>query len=196
MSCDQVKKNTPDKYLNQTGVVKERYASDQVEVTKQLKASLIKREDFFDNSAYSDSTQLLIDTILYSPDLNKLAVFLIIKNPEDKHLLPNKKYEWYYDGTCYLGTRQKDTISLSWIGPSFTNSNDQKDLSEIIRTSYFKEYASKDTGGKNTQKYNLNDVRFWNSPIWKEIQNKKIRRLEFEEAKRKHPENIYDKQVQ
>jgi len=38
----------------------------------------------------------------------------------------------------------------------------------------------------------LNDVRFWDCSIWKEIEDKKIKKQEFEEEKRKHPENVYE----
>ncbi len=193
-SCDGMKqkKYTPKEFLNHTVIKKEDYNKDSIEVVKQLKGFLLKQEDFFHNKAYFDSTQLIIDSIIYSPDFNKLAVFVITKNPVHRQLVPDKNYDWYYDATCYLGIRKNDTISLSFIGPSFTNSYNKSELSSIIRDSYFTDFATKDTIGLHTYKYNMNDVRFWDCSIWKEIEDKKIKKQEFEEEKRKHPENVYE----
>jgi hypothetical protein len=193
-SCEGIKqkKYTPMEFLNHTTVKKEDYTKDSVEVIRHLKGLLLKREDFFNNKAYFDSTQLIIDSIIYSPNFNKLAVFAITKNPVKRQLMPDENYDWYYDATCYLGIRQNDTISLSWIGPSFTNSYDKSELSSIIRDSYFTDFATKDTIGLYTYKYNLNDIRFWDCSIWKEIEDKKIKKKEFEEEKRNHPGNIYE----
>ena len=193
-SCEGAKKkeNTSKEFLNHTVIKKEDYTKDSIEVVKQLKGFLLKQEDFFHNKAYFDSTQLIIDSIVYSPDFNKLAVFVITKNPVYRQLVPDKNYDWYYDATCYLGVRKNDTISLSFIGPSFTNSYNKNELSNIIRDTYFTDFATKDIIGLHTYKYNMNDVRFWDCSIWKEIEDKKIKKQEFEEEKRKHPENVYE----
>lgn len=194
ISCEGIKqkKYTPKEFLNHTIINKENYNKDSAEILKQLRFSLLNHEDFFNNKAYFDSTQIIIDSIIYSPNFNKLAVFIMIKNPTYRQLAPDNKYKWYYEATCYLGVRQKDSISLSWIGPSFTNSYNKSELSDIIRDSYFTEFATKDTVGLYTYKYNLNDIRFWNSSIWKQIENKIQKRKEFEEEKKNHPENIYE----
>lgn len=192
-SCEGVKlkKYTPKEFLNHNVTKKEDYAKDSSEVVRHLKDLLLKREDFFNNKAYFDSTQLIIDSIIYSPDFNKLAVFAITKNPVKKQLAPDDNYEWYYDATCYLGVRQNDMISLSWLGPSFTNSYDKSELSGIIRDFYFTNFASENRVELYAYEYNLNDIRFWNCSIWKEIENKKIRKKKFEEEKINHPENVY-----
>lgn len=193
-SCDGMKqkKYTPKEFLNHTVIVKKDYAEDSIEVVRQLKDLLLKQEDFFHNKAYFDSTQLIIDSIVYSPDFNKLAVFVIAKNPVYRQLVPDKNYDWYYDATCYLGVRKNDTISLSFIGPSFTNSYNKNELSTIIRDSYFTDFATNDTIGLHAYKYNMNDARFWDCSIWKEIEDKKIKKQAFEEEKKKHPENVYE----
>jgi hypothetical protein len=194
-SCGGTNKNdTSKEFLNHATIKREAYTKDSIELIQQLETYLIEKKDFFHNSAYSNSTQLIVDSIIYSPDFNKLAVFLIIKNAVHKQLIPSRTYYWYYDATCYLGIRQNDTINLNWIGPSFTNSYDKNELSSIIRDSYLTNFAAKDSKGLHSYKYNLNDVRFWDSSIWKEIEDKKIKKQEFEEEKRKHPEKIYEPQ--
>lgn len=193
-SCEGMKqkKYTPKEFLNHAVINKEDYNKDSLEIISQLKVSLLNHEDFFNNKAYFDSTQLIIDSIIYSPGFNKLAVFVMTKNPTYRQLMPDKNYKWYYEATCYLGVRQNDSISLSWIGPSFTNSYNRSELSDIIRDSYFADFATKDTVGLYTYKYNLNDIRFWDSSIWQEIEDKKHKKKEFEVEKKNHPENIYE----
>lgn len=182
--------DTPNEFLNYTVIKKEDYTKDSVEILHQLRTLLIKREDFFDNKAYFDSTELRVDSITYSSDYEKLAMFIITKNPTYRQLVPNKKYKWYYDATCYLGIRQSNKIALSWIGPVFTNSYSLQNISHDIREAGFRTFATKDTDG--IYAYNFNDKRFWNSPIWKKIAEEKLKKKEFEEEKKNHPENIYE----
>jgi len=158
--------DTPKEFLNHSQISKKGYSGDSMAINRQLKLLLLKRKDFFANTAYSDSMEVIIDSILYSPDFNKLAVFVIMKNSTDKQLHPDKNYDWYYDATCYLGIRQRDSINLNWIGPVFSNSFSRESISNDIRSACFKTFATEDTSDK--YKYNLNDIRFWNSPIWTE----------------------------
>src|SRR5690349_20814888 len=96
-SCrnSNTKNNTPKEFLNHTEIKKNDYSKDSIIIVNQLTALLLNRENFFHNKAYFDSTQLIIDSIFYSPDLNKLAVFLMTKNPTHRQLMPNNKYKWY-----------------------------------------------------------------------------------------------------
>jgi hypothetical protein len=194
-SCEGVgeRKYTPKEFLNHIVIQKENYSKDSVEIIRQLQNFLKRHDDFFYSKAYFEGTQIIIDSIIYSPDFNKLAVFVITKNPTSRQLLPDKKHDWYYDGTCYLGLRQNDTICLSRIGPNFSNSPNKKELSIMMRETYFTTYATfKDTSGAYRYKYNIDDIRFWDCPIWNEIEDEKIKKQEFEEEKRKHPENVYE----
>jgi hypothetical protein len=71
------------------------------------------------------------------------------------------------------------------------HSTNRKELSKDIRQACFRTFVSKDTTEQYTQKYNLNDIRFWTSSEWKKIEEDKIKKNEFEEEKIKHPENVY-----
>ncbi|HEX8278677.1 MAG TPA: hypothetical protein VF540_08270, partial [Segetibacter sp.] len=141
---------------------------------------------------YFEGTDVLIDTILYSPDFEKLAILLLTKNPTSRQLMPTKDEDYYYNGTCYLGIRQQDTIALSWLGPNFSNASDRQELSKDLREACFRTFVSKDTTAHYANKYNLNDIRFWTSSEWKKIEEDKIKKKEFEEEKIKHPENVYE----
>ena len=190
----QKKTSTPREFLNHSSIKKEYYLRDKIELKRQFKLLLLKREGFFDNSAYSDSMDLIIDSILYSSDFNKMAVFVIVKNLTKRQLVPDNENTWYYDATSYLGIRQGNTISLTWKGPVFTNSSSESDISVDIREACFNNFVTKDT--TDIYEFNLNDIRFWSSSIWKEIEYEKIKKQRFEEEKRRHPENIYESKVQ
>jgi len=182
--------STPREFLNHSSIKKEYYLRDKIELKRLLKWLLFKREGFFDNSAYSDSTDLIIDSIVYNSDFNKMAVFVIVKNLTKRQLVPDNENTCYYDATSYLGIRQGNTISLTWKGPVFTNSSSERDISLDIRVACFNNFVTKDT--TDIYEYNLNDTRFWNSSVWKEIEEDKIKKQEFEDEKRMHPENIYE----
>lgn len=184
--------DTPDQFLNKTVVKKEDYIKDSFTISTKLKELLLQHEDFFYSKEYFEGTGIIIDTILYSPDLKKLAVLVLTKNPTSRQLMPTENEMWYYNATSFLGVRQSDTISLSWLGPIFTNSTDKQEQSNYIRQECFRTFVSKDTTEKFAHKYNLNDVRFWTSSEWQKIEEDKIKKKEFEEEKIKHPENIYE----
>ena len=184
--------DTPDQFLNKTEVKKEDYTKDSLTISTKFKELLLKHEDFFYSKEYFEGTEIIIDTILYSPDLKKLAVLVLTKNPTSRQLMPTENEIWYYNTTSYLGVRQGETISLSWLGPGFTNSTNKQEQSNYIRQECFRTFVSKDTTEKYAHKYNLNDVRFWTSSEWQKIEEDKIKKKEFEEEKIKHPENIYE----
>ena len=139
-------------------------------ISSQLKVDLLNSKDFFSNSAYFDSTKIIVDTIVYYADLKKLAAFIIVENPTYRNFLPTDKYGvYYYEGTCYLGQKIDDSLRLSWLGPSFSNSVKKEDLSAIMKSYFFTGFARNDTTAPHFCKYNLNDIRFedcnyWNTP--------------------------------
>lgn len=190
----ELRKNTdtPDQYLNKTVAKKENYTKDSLIILAKLKQLLLQHEDFFDSEEYYEETDIIVDTIVYSPDFKKFGVLFLTKIPTSRQLIPTENEKWYYNGTTYLGLRQSDTISLSWLGPSFTNNTDKQEQSNYIRQKCFRTFVSKDTTEKYAHKYNLNDVRFWTSSEWQKLEEDKIKKREFEEEKIKHPENIYE----
>jgi len=184
--------DTPDQFLNKTVVKNEDYTEDSLTISTKFKELLLQHEDFFYSKEYYEGTEIIIDTILYSPDLKKLVVLVLTKNPTSRQLMPTENEMLYYNATSYLGVRQSDTISLIWLGPSFTNSIDKQEQSNYIRQECFRTFVSKDTTEKYAHKYNLNDIRFWTSSEWQKIEEDKIKKKEFEAEKIKHPENIYE----
>ncbi len=190
----EFRKNTDtlDQFLNNAANKRENYSKDSLQISHNLKKILLQHEDFFYSKEYFEGTLIIIDTIIYSPDFNKLAILFITKNPTSRQLMPTENEDFYYNATAYLGVRQKDIISLSWLGPNFSNSTNRKELSKDIRQACFRTFVSKDTTEQYGQKYNLNDIRFWTGDEWKRIERDKIKKKEFEEEKIKYPENIYE----
>jgi hypothetical protein len=170
-SCEGLRQKqlTPARYLSRNQPQRQQYVADSIKTVKELTSLLLSRKSFFSNNAYWDATGVMVDTILYNANFDRLAVLVMTKNSVDRQLKPDKNYHWYYDATCYLGVRKNDSIVLHWIGPSFTNSYDSVELSGIIRNYYFTEFANNDTSGKVTYKYNLNDTRFWEDAIWQQV---------------------------
>jgi hypothetical protein len=175
-SCNYrgIKERTPKEFLNNVVISKKEYKKDSVEIIKQLEEFLEGHENFFYSKEYYDSTQLFVDSIIYSPDFNKLVVFLITQNPTYRQLGPDKKHKWYYNANCYLGIRHDGKIILTSIGPSIRNSVDKDKLTKMIRDTYSSIYSKfKNYDGSYMYKYNVGDIRFWDCPIWKEIEVKK-----------------------
>lgn len=192
-SCDGMvfKRQTPKAFLNHTIAPPHIYTADRIKAIKQLTAAMLRNEDFFSSDNYDDSTALFVDTILYAPDFNKLAIFIITKNSTSKQLYPERYFEWYYEGTCYLATRQQDTLDLYFLGPGYTNSYERPRLVKIMHDDYFHAFTTTDTTGPYAYKYNLNDTRFWTSDVWQRKEEAKAQRKAFEEERIKHPENVY-----
>jgi hypothetical protein len=184
--------DTSDQYLSKTLPKKEDYIEDSLAISTKLRGFLLQHKDFFYSKEYFEGTDIIIDTIVYSPDLTKLGILVIAKNPTSRQLIPTKDRNYYYDATVYLCVKQHDTLDLIWLGPSFTNAMDKSELSRDIRQACFRRFVDKDTPRKYAYDYNLNDIRFWTSSVWQKVEEDKIRRKVFEEEKIKHPENVYE----
>ena len=178
--------DTPKEFLSHTLIKKGDYSKDSIEVLKQLTYLLHKHQESFFLKDYFDSTLLIIDTILYSPNFNKLAIFVITKNPTYRQLMPNNHYNWYYYGYCYLGIREKKAINLTWINGGYGNFYDKDDLASSLRQFYFRHFVySKEI--TKAYAYNLNDKRFWDCPIWEKIIEEKLKKKRFEEEEKNYP---------
>jgi hypothetical protein len=185
-------RDTPEAFLNHTVAAKGIYTKDSVEILNTLRYFLKSHQQSFHSEVYYDSTKLSIDTILYSPDFSKLAAFVITRNPTSRQEMPDLRYDWHYDGYCYFGTKQKDSIDLIYLDSGF-GSNFRKKVTESLRTNYFRLFATiKDISGEYKYGYNLDDIRFWSCPVWKEIDDIKQQNRAFENEKKNHPENVFE----
>ncbi len=186
-------KKTPKEYLNTTKVDKKKYSSDSTKIVmKAYQFVKEHKESLYSKNNY-ESTQIIVDTILYSPNFKKIATIIIAKNPTSRQLMPNKKYNWYYDGAYYIGNIDKDSININWIGALYTNYNDLGSISKIIRSDYFDKYSSTKDNNGNEKLYNLDDIRYWDKSVdWKNLEYTRKMQKDFEIEKLKNPENVYE----
>lgn len=169
LSCTERKIYTPEAYRNNVKIDADGYAKDKDVLVHQIRGLIDKHEQSFHSKEYYDSTELQIDTILYSKDYQKVILFVLTKNPIHRQLKPAKNYDWYYDAFCYLGIREKEGFKLKWMDSySLINFYDRKKASEGIKDTYFTEFATlKEVNGEYKDKYNLDDKRFWDDPFWR-----------------------------
>ncbi|MEY8761856.1 hypothetical protein [Chryseobacterium tongliaoense] len=165
-------KNTPEKYRSETQVTSQKYTSDSLKLVNQMHSLIKEHKESFYSGEYDNSTQIIIDTIMYSSDFNRITFFVITKNPVKKLSKPEKNYQWYYDATCYIGQRIQDSFNLKWVGPNYTNSYDLEHISKEIENYFFKKRAS-EPAYNGEKKYNINDTRYWTSSDWKNLNPKK-----------------------
>lgn len=170
-SCKDVtfKQPTPDAYLNKSKPEEAVYRRDTSILKARLLQLLTIHQGFFGNSAYDSSTQVLVDTVVYSPDFNKAAILVMTKNPASRQLKPDTNSTYYYDGTAFLVMR-KDSFLLEWLGPNFSNSNSKTTLSHQMRDYFFHAFADKDSSKRYFSSYNLDDKRFWGTSVWEMFQ--------------------------
>lgn len=166
-SCEGMifNKATPKAYLNESKPSEAVYRQDTARLRTHLLKLLAAHQDFFGNSSYDSSTELLIDTVVYSPDFRKAAAIVMTKNSTSRQLLPDTSSEYYFDGTSFLVMR-KDSLQLEWLGPNFSNSSNQTALSREMRDYFFHQFADKDSTKRYFSPYNLDDSWFWNTSVW------------------------------
>lgn len=194
--CASISDTTPKKYRNKTKVSSEIYKADQ-EILKDSIKNLIIRRDLAYYSKDNDLfTEVIIDTILYSPMKDKVVFFVITKNSNDKLISGGKRNEYNYNAHCFIAYLKEDSVfsDIYWIRASNINNfiNIEK-TSFRIREMYFNDFSKRqDINGNSLYKYNVNDIRFWNGPIWKTMEEEKLNEQEFEVEKKNNSENIYE----
>lgn len=179
---------TPSEYVSNIVINKKEYSSDSASVVLQIHDFVKNHQESFYSKEYDESTRIVVDTILYSYDREKIAAFIIAKNPIHKLRVPDKRYKWYYNATCYLGIKNQDSYFLSWIGPNYSNSYDLGSISRKIRDYYFKQRSS---NNNSNDEYNINDIRYWNNgEEWQKIEHKREMQNDSVGEKLKNPENV------
>jgi len=164
-------KPTSGEFVSKVVTDSSSYLRDKRILSARLETLLNENGQSFYSKEYSRGAQVYIDTILYAPSHNQIALFAITKNPTSRQLQPNKHYQWYYDAYCYLGKRDADTFDIRWLSTfSCINYYDSSKVSKRIRKKYFYEFAAlKDVDSKPLYGVNLDDKRFWTNRIWKKL---------------------------
>ncbi|MBZ5856416.1 hypothetical protein [Flavihumibacter profundi] len=166
---------TPKEFINQVTIDNSVYSKDSVAILADMYSKMRNREASFTNPEYFDSTVLTIDTIMYDSSSNKIAVFVIAKNPTYRNPHSDSKLPYYYNANCYLGKRIEADSSIFELKClcrfSEINFDDKETIVKALKEDFFLELATVlDEKKEPVFKYNLNDKRFWESPTgWRRM---------------------------
>ena len=121
---------------------------------------------------YDTLTEIFIDTILYSPNHDKIAAFIITRNSNDKLLSGGDSSKYHYNAHSFVGKRSsgEKNWDIKWFRRlNFVRHDTYDYISKKIRYRYFNSLAQiKGSDGKSQYKYNFDDIRFWDGPVWNE----------------------------
>lgn len=192
MSCNfkSQKKGTPKEFINNVIVDSLIYSKDSAKVLAELYMKMKNHEASFENPEYFDFTELIIDTLIYDITLNKIAVFVVAKNPTNRNPYSDSKLPYYYNANCYIGKRNFNDSSLFELEClcrfSEINFDDKETAVEGLKEDFFIELATVlDENKQPVFRYNINDKRFWDSPTgWKGM---------FEETRSKNENILFEK---
>tara|TARA_R110000868_G_C10868093_1_gene762048 strand:- start:890 stop:1471 length:582 start_codon:yes stop_codon:yes gene_type:complete len=163
---------TPDSYLNKTTISDASYRTDSSFFSHKIDSLIKNKESAFYPKSYSSTSEIYIDTIVYSPDSLKSAFFVILKKPNSSLLVSDNPKGFHFDAKCFLA--QRDSISEPWKVKWFRIMNinrysEYESISSQIQKRYFEDLIKiKDETGKSRFGVNVNDLRFWDSPAWSE----------------------------
>ncbi|MEM6738287.1 MAG: hypothetical protein AAF620_19680 [Bacteroidota bacterium] len=171
-SCQQKQVGipTPDEFKYINTFTREGYLKDSLEINEKIERMINKKEGPYYVKEHDSLTEVFIDTILYSPHNNRIATFVITKNSNDKLLSPGNPNEYHYNAHCFIADRKVsgEEWNLKWFRRlNFTRHETYNYVSEKIRYRYFNNLAQlKGANGESQYKYNFDDIRFWDGPIW------------------------------
>ncbi|KQS53399.1 MAG: hypothetical protein DCE86_16610 [Flavobacteriaceae bacterium] len=207
VSCqNRTVKETPKEFISKTQAPKSLLSKDSINLVHLIKEEIKLHKGGYHAESYDDDAVIIIDTIMYSPDFNRL-VFFIIDKVENKKLYPkdwdkekvkpiekygNLPYEGYhYNAKAYIALRANGTLQIN----NFfrLNINDYTNLGEIKNRQkqvFFQEFSAVNEKGFE---YNPDDIRFWNNPnVWDKIKQDEAKWKSFNDEKLKNPKNVYE----
>ncbi|HVX92807.1 MAG TPA: hypothetical protein VHA74_01700, partial [Candidatus Dojkabacteria bacterium] len=92
----------PNKYFYRDTTNRETYKKYEAILFDSIKAFIKEKRGPFYPKEFDSSTEVFIDTILFSPDQKKLAFFVVTKNYNDKLLSKGNKHEFHFGANCFL----------------------------------------------------------------------------------------------
>ena len=162
--------STPKEFENVVRVSDSTYTEDSLYFATQIMSLIEKKESAFYPESYSFTLQVYIDSILYSPDLTKSAFFVILKKPNNVIMGMENTKGSHFDAKTFLAERNGGSgeWTLKWFRIMNINRySNYNEISKLIRKRYFEDLRKiNNEDGQSRYKYNLNDVRFWESSAW------------------------------
>jgi hypothetical protein len=207
VSCqNKINNQTPNKFLSKVNASKEMYSKDSLSLILCIKKEIFYNRGGYNANFYDQSTPIIIDTIIYSPNLDKV-VFFVIDSVENKKTYPKNlsqdkidsmqklaslPYDGYhYNGCAYIGEKNGDSFEVyDFFRIYLGKYKNIHNLKNRLRQVFLIEYSKVQEKGFE---YNVDDKRFWdNSNVWDDMEKNKKTQQEFDELKKTSPENIYD----
>ena len=103
---------TPDDYKYINLFTKEEYTQDSIFVHSKIKEFIREEAGPYYVKEHDSLTEVFVDTILYSPNHDKMATFVITKNSNDKLLSKGDPDEYHFNAHCFIG--RKKSVNRDW----------------------------------------------------------------------------------
>lgn len=155
------KTSTPKEYLNQNKVLKQNYTKDVTILRKTVGFYIDSTRATRSPKSKSKLLSVEIDTIFYGSE-GKIAFLYLSKNKNP--YVTNNKDSIQFEGGCFIALKEKKNNSIKLIDKlkyGVTTSEIPNKISEDLRTMYLREMNYIEG------RYNINDMRFWESDVWK-----------------------------
>lgn len=159
-SCWISPKKTPSRYKNLTTVDADTYNVHKQKILSNVRFMANERISPFYSLGNDDSTEIYVDTVLYNSEISKVAFFIITQNQEKA----SDNYG-YYSAYCLISNiEDSNFVNIRWLRYySISRYESLETTSERIREMHFVEFKNRKKSGL---KYNLDDIRFWDGPVW------------------------------
>jgi len=167
-------------------VSKEQYSKDSLNLVLIIKNQINAHKNPYDNALrvndkleyINDSlTKIYIDSIFYSPKLDKVVFLVLVENDNKKLYKGMTKAMadgWeregnlpylgtHFNSSCFIAKRINGIFEIYYYGYSFTNSRTYKENSTALRDACLNH---REDENESEKKYNVDDRRFWNSNEW------------------------------
>lgn len=170
ISCHS-KIGIPNQYKYKVTITKTEYCLDSARIVRKLLYMLSKNIKPFQPSKQFDSnTSIFLDSIIYSPDKNKMVIFVISKNKNSKLDQPiNYKTDFHYNANYLYCIRSVNDIKVSnYSSFNLTHWETYKDIKARLKQECFEDRAKEELQNKE-QIYNIDDKRFWKSSDFNDV---------------------------
>jgi hypothetical protein len=168
--CCRVQTSTPKEYLHYNKVNHDVYTKDSIYILSVLNNMVVNNIPPFKSKHFDNSTYVYIDTLIYSPDNKRLALWIITKNSNTKLISTNNKTGYHYNGNCMYASRGDLSANWNVYERSFFEVHFLKSPIDVRKELFLYSFIYKSTFKRtdNMPIYNINDIRFWTEITWDE----------------------------
>ncbi|MBE9576078.1 hypothetical protein [Flavobacterium proteolyticum] len=202
----KTEKLTPVKYISKINIEKQIYSKDSLTLVSSIQKDISEHKGGYHSKTFDAETLIIIDTIMYSPNNERIFFFVITKS-QNKKLYPKEMSEQemseaskysnlaldgsHFQGKAYVAYKKNDTIlRTQFYGITTSEYENIESVRQRQRNIFFKEFSAVNEKG---YEYNVDDKRFWdNDYFWDKMNRELENEKEFEEMKITNPENIYE----